>query len=482
VRDLARKECTLIVDLNLQTTSSRSRILTRIIIPIIIAALILIGLAPSFATSSFGAEVDTSDAPSVKGTSAIMIDGGTGDILYEKNAYEQRDPASITKILTALVVLNSMNLDDEVTITKDSADTGITINLKKGEVLTVEQLLYAAMLPSANDAAEALAIACGGSVSNFCTMMNEWAEKCGAKDSNFTNPNGLNLYGQYDHKTTAYDIAMIAREAMKNDTFRKIVATTKYTIPATNKSGARTLKSTNPCLYSAKTVDIDGEAVPIKYDGVTGIKTGTTSVAGYCYCGSAKRDDTELIVVTLNSGDRTRFADAIKLWDYGFSKYYTYKAASASEPVGEAKVKKGATSKVSLVIAEDLCVTLNKTDNSDDYTTEIDIDKTKTTAPIKKGEVMGTITVYNGAHKAVASTSVLALKAVSKGGVLSNVGVSDDNVGAFLGVVIAIVILLILLRVYVNRARRKKLERQRAQRKRNVRRRQWDKEKHPFDE
>ncbi|MBR1992846.1 MAG: D-alanyl-D-alanine carboxypeptidase, partial [Firmicutes bacterium] len=223
---------------------------------ILAAALFLTGVAPSFAEDSKSSDIKPSakiswdDAPTVEGTSAIVIDAGSGAVLYEKNSKEKRDPASITKIMTCLVVLETMELDEEVTaaVAYDPSTGGTGIKIEKGEVFTVEQLLYALMLPSANDAAEVLAIAAGGSIDNFCEMMNERAKRCGAKDTNFTNPNGLNVPAQPNHKTTAYDLTLISMEAMKNETFRKIVSTVDYKIPATNKSGAREITNTNRCL------------------------------------------------------------------------------------------------------------------------------------------------------------------------------------------------------------------------------------------
>lgn len=199
----------------------------------------------------------------------------------------------MTKILTALVVLETADLDQEITVTEDADDTGVNIDLKEGEVLTVEQLLYAMMLYSANDAADALAIGVGGSVEGFCKMMNERAARCGATDTEFANASGLNTYGDAAHLTTAYDIAVITREAMKNETFRKIVATEKYEIPATNMSKARKIKSINYCLVEdEKTVTVNGMERPYKYEGTTGVKTGYTEIAGQCFCGTAKRGDT----------------------------------------------------------------------------------------------------------------------------------------------------------------------------------------------
>lgn len=464
-----RKGCILIVDLNLQISSLKSKKnrLTKIIIIAVTAALLLVGTVPSFAAEAQSADIDYSDAPEVAGTSVIMIDGGSGDILYEKNSRQPRDPASITKILTCLVVLENMELDEKVTVKHDPIDIGEKISIKKGEVLTVEQLLYAMMLPSANDAAEVLAIAAGGDMETFCKMMNDKAKECGAEKTNFTNANGLNVPGQEKHRTTAYDIAMISKEAMKNKTFRKLVSSEKYTIPATNMSDERILRSTNPCLGL--------------YEGTTGIKTGTTSVAGYCFCGAAKKDDTELIVVNLNSKEDLRFSETIKLWDYGFSKYYTYKAADGKTEIDDVKVKRGDLRSVQVGASEDLDVTLNKSYDSKNITTGYELDSKELKAPIKKGTKVGTLTAYNESKEAVASVPLVTLEPVEEGGILSYIGIADEDRILFAaGVVIAFLLLMIIMTLR-KRMKRKKYVRRRAKRQRNVRRREWEKEKNPFN-
>lgn len=450
---------------------------TKIIIMFIVAAaLTFMGTVPSFAAGENyqknnkivpSAKISWQDAPEVEGTSVIMIDAGSGEILYEKNAEEQRDPASITKILTALVVIENMDLDSEITVTEDYDGAGENIAVKAGERFTVEQLLYAMMLPSANDAAETLALAVGGDMETFCDMMNKRAKECGAKNTNFTNPNGMNYAGQENHRTTAYDIAMIAREAMKNDTFRKIVSTAEYTIPTTNKSEARNLKSTNPCLGL--------------YEGTTGIKTGTTSVAGYCFCGSAMKNSTELIVVDLNSGEEQRFSETIKLWDYGFSKYYTYSAAKCGQVLSDESVSRGDKRSVEIGVEEDLDITLNKGYDSSNISLALDVDE-DLKAPIEKGSIVGTVTALNEDKEAVAVSDLIALEDVEEGGILSYVGIADeDRLIFFVALAVAVIILMFIIRT-IKKINYRKNKRRRAKRHRNVRRREWEKEKYPFDE
>ena len=460
---------------------------------ILAAALFLTGVAPSFAAKTDELEIKPSakisweDAPAIEGTSAILMDAKSGEILYEKNAYEKRDPASVTKILTCLVALETLELDEKITSTieQDPASSGTSILMKKGEVFTVEQLLYALMLPSANDAAIALAEASGGSVENFCEMMNERAARCGAKDTNFTNPNGFNEPIQPKHKTTAYDLAVITKEAMKNKTFREIVSTVDYYIPKTNMSKKRAFRNSNRCIS-------DGVSkVPLpdyvenkgfyRYEPAIGVKTGYTSTAGSCFVGWAEKDDTDMIAVVLNSSTyESRFEDAIALWEYGFEKYHTYNVASAGEILDEFRIKHGAKGEVTVTLNEDLGVTLNKEDKDPDIDTKIEPYDRKTKAPVKEGDELGTITVYKG-DDAVEQRVLIAAENVEKGGVLSYIGVPDEDVPMFLiGIVIALILIFVIYNVY-RKYQHKQKKRIRAQINRDARRREWDKEKNPFD-
>lgn len=444
--------------------------------------MVLTGVTPSFAVDKTvpSAEINWEDAPTLSGTSAIMIDAGNGEILYEKNAYERRDPASVTKILTCLTALETLDMNQQVTVDYDVETIGHVLELQQGEVISVKDLFYGLMVHSANDAAQILAIEAGGSIENFCEMMNARAEKCGAKSTTFTNPNGLNTYGQENHRTTAYDIAMITKEAMKNKTFRKLVSTVSYTIPATNKSKERKLKSTNLCLYETKkTVEIDGIKRPYKYEGILGVKTGSTGTAGECFCGMAKKNDTELIAVTLNSATpEDRFADVIKLLDYGFDKYYTYNAAKGKTELDKIKVKRGEKGKIALGVAEDLDITLNKGYNAKDITTKVKTDERKVMAPVKKGQVLGAVTVYKDGEP-VAKEDLIALENAGKGGALSYIGIADEHVPHFF--ISILVILILLIAGWLLYMRHQSIQKQkRRQRQRELRRREWEKEQELF--
>lgn len=452
-----------------------------VLIILMITALLLTGTVPSFAAKTKNTyttpegtvypKLETSQPESLAGlkaTSAILIDGGSGQVLYEKNAEAVKDPASITKIMTCLLTLENKDMDDEITIDFQTTTEGHNLALKQGEVLTVRDLLHALMLYSCNDAAEVLAAAVGGDIDSFAEMMNERAKECGAKNTTFANPNGLNPEGKPHNQTTAYDIAMMARGAMKNPEFRKLVKTRSYTIPKTNMSEQRKeMKSTNACLGT--------------YKGANGIKTGTSTTAGFCFCGSAKRGNTELIAVALDSGDKLRFSDAEAMMDYGFQTYHTYTVEKGGKELDQIRVRRGDLRSSAVGTAEDLDLTLLKKEKGEGITTEITLTDKKLTAPVKKGTEAGTITVYDKDHNQLAEAKLVTLENVKKGGILSYIGVADEDRGIFIGGLILMAILIVAILILWKRMQRKKRARRRAQRTRAIRRRAREREKDPFN-
>ncbi len=241
------------------------------------------------------ASADMVQPPSVSAKQAILIDGKTGEVLYEKNADERGYPASTTKIMTAAVSLDicrqiDVDIKTEVKIPKSAVGIeGSSLYLKEGETRTLEDLLYGVMLRSGNDGATALAAILGGNVDHFVDLMNEKAKKLGCTGTHFVNPSGL--YDD-DHYTTARDLATISRYAMKNKTFRKIVGS----------------KSWEDYYNKNKTV--------FQYEGGTGIKIGFTKMSGRTLVASSRRGSTELICVVLSDGNW--FNDAYALMDYGY--------------------------------------------------------------------------------------------------------------------------------------------------------------------
>lgn len=308
--------------------------------------------------------------PNIVGRAAVLIDSKSGKILYAKNADQTMAPASTTKILTAIITLEKCKLTDIVTASKDATEVEPSaIGLKEGEKITVENLLYSLMLKSANDAAVALASHISGSVSNFSELMNSRAKAWGATNSHFANPNGL---PDPNHYTTARDLAVIARHAMENPEFRKIVSTKVKVIPRADDTAVKWLQNHNKMLW--------------RYKGTIGIKTGYTKEAKQCLVVSAEKNGHELIAVILGSEGSNIWADGQSLLDYGFNNYVTYKQKDANIAVQSVEVKKG-TDKVSLITQKSFFYTLPK--GGQDTLTEKAVINTNITAPVKKGQVLG---------------------------------------------------------------------------------------------
>jgi len=271
--------------------------------------LILISLLifQSIFITCYGKELPS--GPEVTSEGCLLMDLDSGQVLFSKNAHDRFYPASTTKILTALIVLEKCDLSEIVTVGEDPPYIdGTKIYLFEDEQLTVEQMLYAMMLESANDCAEALAEHVSGSVEAFAVLMNQKAKELGCTDSNFVNPHGLH---DDNHYTSAWDLALIAREAMKNPVFRKIVSTRSSQIPPTNKQPElRYLNNLNKLMFYGK----------YYYEGVDGIKTGYTSQAKNTLVASCMKDGLHLMGVFLSCSSGV-YTDAKNLFDYGFDNY-----------------------------------------------------------------------------------------------------------------------------------------------------------------
>lgn len=403
------------------------------------------------------------EKPTVVGQGAILIDASTGQILYEKNSHVQHYPASTTKIMTAILALEQLSLNDKVPIDAETAFTdGSRIYLVEGETVTVKEVMYGLLLESANDSAVALAKKMAGSVDEFAVMMNEKAKELGALDTNFVNPHGLQ---NAEHLSTAYDLAMIAKYAMKNETFRKYVTTYQYTMDATNKQDTRYFYNTNRLLYdTVHEVTVNGVLRDCKYEGITGIKTGYTPEAGGCLVASAKRGDTELIAVTMASTDMDRFGDAIAMLDYGFANYKTVGTLSAGEPLGEVRVKYGADRNVEVTLSEDAFATLPIEASESVIKAETTL-YDSLTAPVKAGQKAGVVKVYEGT-KVIAEYDAITLNAVAEGGVLSRIGIPDHIAILLRNVVVGLLSLLFLLLVAYVMVKRHQVKKRRKQRQR----------------
>lgn len=337
------------------------------------------------------------ELPDIASPSALLMDYSSGKILYEKNINEKRYPASLTKIMTAIIVLENCELSDIATVSYDavmSLSSGyVTANLQIGEELTVEQLLYVLMVGSSNDAAIVLAEHVSGSVEKFADLMNEKAKELGCTSTNFVNPNGAH---DENHYSTAYDLALMARYAMKNETFRTLVSTTSYTLPTTNKYDRedRIFRTTNSLLH----LDTSDRADNYYYQYATGIKTGFTTPAGNCLIASANKNNLELITVVLGAsqtkdGLSQRYLDTLSLFDYGYNTYTLKQIINKGGIIQTLNIKNATrkTKKVEAVVANDVYALMKQVDKDSAVLPEINLnDNLK--APLKKGDVIGSVT------------------------------------------------------------------------------------------
>ena len=273
-------------------------------------------------------------AGAISAEKAILMDGSTGRVLYEKDANSRSLIASTTKIMTALIICEQCNVLDRMQIPKEAVGIeGSSMYLKKGEILTLQDLLYGMMLHSGNDAAVALAIYCAGTVEGFVQLMNDKARTLGMTGSHFENPNGLDSPGHY---STARDLAVLTFYAMKNPIFAQTVSTKTVTV------GQRSLRNHNKLLWQV--------------EGAEGVKTGYTKAAGRILVSSAQRQGRRLIAVTINDGND--WADHKTLLEGGFSRYSMRKIVSKGEVLGVRTIFGGTNSEVQVLAAEDFSYAL----------------------------------------------------------------------------------------------------------------------------
>lgn len=324
----------------------------------------------------------------INAESAILIDGDTGKILYEKSAYEKRAPASTTKIMTALLALEHCKTTDVATVTSEaitSVPSGYSTDLlKMGEELTIKDLLYALLLPSSNEAANVLAIHIAGTIDSFASMMNTKAMDLGCKNTHFVNPNGVH---DDNHYSTAYDLSLIAKEAMKNDIFRQIVSTASYTLPNSNKYSRidRTLITTN---------DLIKKQSNNYYEYAIGIKTGFTTPAKNCLVSSATKDGKTLIAVVLRSNtDNNRYNDTKTLFNYGFDNFSKKDIVKSGSTIKTIDVKNAtsATKNLNLVAETGINTMVTNDKLNDTIEPQINLNE-HLQAPIKKDSIVGTAT------------------------------------------------------------------------------------------
>lgn len=330
------------------------------------------------------------DALDVSARSAIVIEAETGQIIFEKDARTRRPMASTTKIMTALVAIESGDISREIVVDATAAGVeGSSIYLKAGDKITLESLIWALMLESANDAAAAIAIGVAGSIDAFADLMNEKARTLGLADTNFTNPHGLS---DDNHYTTAYDLARLSAAAMDNETFRQIVSTDKYRIAYADT--ARSLHNHNKMLHI--------------YNGAIGVKTGFTKASGRCLVSAAERDGLTLIAVTLGAPDD--WADHTAMLDLGFASVERVSLIKPNESVFISPCIGSEKGEVTIKNRDGLSLVLPTGDKN--ITRKIILPR-YFWAPVNEGDVVGKIEFYDGQTK-LGEVSLYAEESVCK--------------------------------------------------------------------
>ena len=372
----------------------------------------------SLACPAFAAE---GEEFTVNAAAAVLMEADTGEILYALNPDELRYPASLTKIMTGLLTVEAiergdLTMDEEITLDGDlyagiGAD-GSTQNLKIGEIVTVRDLLYMMMIPSANEAANALAIAVSGTVPAFIELMNTRAAELGMTGTHFVNPHG---YPHDDHYTTAMDMAHLCREALNHSDFREIISTGGgYVVPATNLHGERTLKNTNALMPNAS---VGG----YRYQYAIGIKTGFASKAGHCLASAAEKDHRVVISILLGGVNwiqndvevpNNYFTESRRLLEHGFNDFSKKTVLDTIEPLGTVSVSLCSYQDyVTVQPAQSISATLPNSLDPAIFKRDIVLPQEALQAPIEKGQVLGTVTIsYNGVDYGtvdlIASTSL----------------------------------------------------------------------------
>ena len=371
---------------------------SRKIFSFIIFAIILCSTFSSTLAATLAEKTDELEK-NLSSEAVLLMETSTGKVVYENNGYEKKYPASTTKIMTAILAIEHCNLNETATASEfaiNSVPSGYsTANIQIGETLSVKDLLYALMLQSANESAVILAEHVSGSQEAFANLMNEKAKELGCKNTHFVNPNGIH---NENHYTTAYDLALIAQYAMKNQTFRDIVKTTSLTLPATTSypSESRTYANTNNLII----YDARNRPDNYYYKYATGIKTGYTSAAKNCLVASAEKNGIEYISVVLGASityESTgsvshRYVDTISLFDYAFDNFSFRKLKSANNLIKTIKIENGKKDENSLdlLIASDVTSLVSIDNKNTQIDPEITL-KEGLSAPITKGDIVGTI-------------------------------------------------------------------------------------------
>ena len=391
----------------------------------------------SFSNFSFAADI-----PNIASEAAILIDSSEEKVLYSKNEDQKMYPASITKIMTAIITIENGNLNDVVTVPSDAVNSipaGYAIaDLKPGEKLTVNQLLQVLMVHSANDAANVLAFYASGSIESFAELMNKKCQELGLNNTHFVNPSGMH---NENHYSTARDIAVLMKYCMENVTFRRLASLKSCTIPVTNVSPERTFANTNHLLIESSGNDY--------YEYAIAGKTGFTTEAGNCLVSVASKNDLELICVVLGCRNAqanvsNKFIDSKNIFEYGFNNFEKITFLKQGSTVSTISVSNATeeTKSLDLVAESDITVLLSKEylENNEVEPTSIELNP-DLRAPISQGQVVGKV-VYNIDGTDYYS-NLLACKSV----------IPSQSLALVLEILALVFILIILLKLLLHKKR-----------------------------
>ncbi|MEE0741214.1 MAG: D-alanyl-D-alanine carboxypeptidase family protein [Emergencia sp.] len=411
---------------------------------IFIVIVLLCSLLTAQSVQSFAAEAKK---PDITAEGAIVYCQNTGEVIYSKNRDEKIAPYSVTKLMTVLLAVQNLPLDKEVTVSaKAAAQTEASMNLKEGEVLTVRDLVYGALLPSGNDAAYALGEAVSGNMEDFVSLMNKTAEQMGCKNTHFVNPNGMD---SKNHYTSAYDMMLITKMALSNDVIAKAAGTKSYTVKETNKSEERKLES-------------HLSFIDDKDSGVYGGKTGYWDEQNCSIALGYKKNGLHLYIVLLGDTAEERTNDVNKLINYASDKVEGIHVIGKGKAEGKVRIKHGAKTRVQAYTAETGYAYLPKEASKSLISTQVMM-RDDVEAPVKKGSVVGTLQIFV-ADDLVNEVDLIVKENVETGWFPSYLGISN-----FAAVIIcAVLILLLSLFIWISvmranyRRRKRKLRQEKA--------------------
>lgn len=408
-----------------------------------ILTLLIVGLMILTQIQSIHAE-DTQPEPDVTAPAYIIMDAKTGTVLYGKNVDQKVYPASTTKIMTILLALKYGDIQKSFTVSDFDVfsleDGASNIALEPGEVIRMEDALYAAGIPSANDACNGIAEAVGGTYDQFIEMMNKEANDAGAKNTHFANPHGLH---DDNHYTTPYDLAMVMRQGIKVNGFTKYLSTDEYVIPATNKHEERELYTHNSLIYNES---------PYYVEGIQASKTGYTEEANLTLISYAKRGDVELIVAAFGLPDsKTNFQESQNLFNYGFEHYTAQSTLNINIPIPETTLPSNYHFSAKHFYACDIPENVTAYKDTIQYPITAKITLEPISKEAVKGDVIGKLE-YKQDGKVLSTTNVYLNTKIFKFDIF-------DFILIILGIILILLILVIMglfaLRYFVRRKRRK---------------------------